>query len=498
MEPQATPAEVMAAALNCILKPEGMNRDNIHLLYVASRSVASGEPEPWPEPFAPRFYRFLSLAYASSDYEMLVQALRIVATLCHCEYLAMEMLLFESTAKGGDTTDGEFFPKFGFSVEHSPPDRLIILVQGLINCEIYIASQSLFHAAVLALEGLTFYSQGKKKVLLSGGLQTLSSTIKDLHADVDLFDMKKNDSDLALSLWETLSNIITYRFSRALALDNGEKVLEQCAAMLSDPLRHSLVTCLRSSHTYAVTSCILPCLLESELFYRRFAEDEQAISSLLNVAISGRDAGSRAALLSLLVLSIDTADPDIVMKLALHGEVGEEAERAQAAAEAAFDEFRSRSPSPMRRLYSTKALLSTAAEERCETVLSVLRSLLDHEVYVDISYSLEDIFVSRHKFTDIFYSQKGALAAEIEDVRETIKDLLFSLCIDEGGNSLKEHYGSANQAKTAPRPGGLAAVRSVPRPGAQSRLETRSTGKKPSAFRKVAEHMSIDFSKTLF
>lgn len=498
MEPQATPAEAMAAALNCILKPEGMNRDNIHLLYVASRSVASGEPEPWPEPFAPRFYRFLSLAYASSDYEMLVQALRIVATLCHCEYLAMEMLLFESTAKGGDTTDGEFFPKFGFSVEHSPPDRLIILVQGLINCEIYIASQSLFHAAVLALEGLTFYSQGKKKVLLSGGLQTLSSTIKDLHADVDLFDMKKNDSDLALSLWETLSNIITYRFSRALALDNGEKVLEQCAAMLSDPLRHSLVTCLRSSHTYAVTSCILPCLLESELFYRRFAEDEQAISSLLNVAISGRDAGSRAALLSLLVLSIDTADPDIVMKLALHGEVGEEAERAQAAAEAAFDEFRSRSPSPMRRLYSTKALLSTAAEERCETVLSVLRSLLDHEVYVDISYSLEDIFVSRHKFTDIFYSQKGALAAEIEDVRETIKDLLFSLCIDEGGNSLKEHYGSANQAKTAPRPGGLAAVRSVPRPGAQSRLETRSTGKKPSAFRKVAEHMSIDFSKTLF
>lgn len=498
MEPPVTLAEALATALDGVLNPGGMSPANIHSLYVASRSVISSGFESWSEPFAPKFYRFLTLAYALSDYEMLIQALRIVATLCHCERFAMEMLLFESTIEDGSPADDNFFPSFGFLAKHSPSDRLVILIQGLISHEVYDANQSLFHAAVLALEGLTFYSQGKKKVLLSGGLQTVSSVVKDLHTEADFFDMKGGTSDLALSLWETLSNIITYRFARALALDSGEKVLEQCAAMLSEPLRRSLVTSLRSSHTYVITSCILPCLLESELFYKHFAEDEQAISSLLNVAISGRDAGSRAALLSLLVLSIDTADPGIVTKLALHGEVGEEAERAQAAAEAAFDEFRSRSPSPMRRLYSTKALLSTAAEERCETVLSVLQSLLDHGVYVDISYSLGDLLTTRNRFIDVFYSQKGLLSTEIDNMRETIKDLLFSLCIDEAGNSLKDQYGSATQAKTAPRPGGPTAIRSVPRPGAQSRLEARSTGKKPSAFRKVAEHMSIDLSKTLF
>lgn len=498
MEPQAIPAEALSASLNRVLKPEGLTIDNIHLLYLASRSVASKESESWSEPFAPKFYRFLSLSYASSDYEILIQTLRVVATLCHCEYLAMEMLLFESTTEGIDSTNNEFFPEFGFSVKHSPSDRLIILIQGLINYEVYNASQSLFHAAVLALEGLTFYSQGKKKVLLSGGLQTMSSTIRDLHTEIGFFDMKKTDSDLALSLWETLSNIITYRFARALALDNGDKILEQCATMLSDPLCHSLVTCLKSSHTYAITSCILPCLLESEFFYKHLAEDEQAITSLLNIAVSGRDAGNRAALLSLLVLSIDTADPNIVTKMALHGEVGEEAERAQAAAEAAFNEFRSRSPSPMRKLYNTKALLSTTAEERCEVILSVLHSLLSHEAYINISRTLEEILVNRYKVNDIFYGKKDALTAEIEYIRETVKDLLFSLCIDEAGNSLKDQYGSTNQAKSVPRSGGLAAIRSVPRPGAQSRLETRSTGKKPSAFRKAAEHMSIDLSKTLF
>ena len=498
MEPPTTPAETLAAALDSALEPGELVLANMHSLYVASRSVASSGPEPWSEPFAPKFYKLLTLAYASSDYEILTQALRIVATLCHCEYLAIELLQFESTVEDEDCTDCGFFPKFGFLAAHSPSDRLIILVQGLVNREIYHVDRSLFHAAVLALEGLTFYSHGKKKVLLSGGLQTMASVIKDLHVEANLFDMQGSDNDIALSLWETLSNIITYRFARALALDNGEKAIEQCAVMLSEPLRHSLVTSIRSSYTYAITSCILPCLLESERFYQHIAENEQVISSLLSVAISGRDAGSRAALLSLLVLSIDTADPNIVTKVALHGEVGEEAEGAQAAAEAAFDEFRSRSPSPMRRLYSTKALLSAAAEERCEAILSVLQSLLGHEVYVDISYLLEDFLTTRDKFTDIFYSQKGVLNAEIEEIRETIKDLLFSLCIDDAGNSLKEHYGNANQARTAPRPGGPAAVRSVPRPGAQSRLEIRSTGKKPGAFRRVAEHMSIDLSKTLF
>lgn len=467
-----------------------------------------------PEGVSEGIYAVGSAVFALQEEPAVLAAfLRLIALSCHCESLAgallgyggqpttfgltVEPVLdFDAPGRGDEEKEGKmtFFEGFGFGREHTPPDRLIYLILGLVDYELYKLNPGLFMTAILALEGLSFYLQGKKRILFAGGLEVLTDVIWELHEHENRFtyrDVERVESgeDLTLPLLETLSNLMTYRLCRVICTPENEKILVRSAEKLRVPLFRALETCRLDRHAYAIALCILPCLLEASDFYGELKEREDLIEKLLRIGVSGEGSGAKPALLACLILTVDCRTRDPVVKIALHGEVGAEAAQAQAIAEENF--VKSASPSPGRKLGIEKAVMEPETEERCNTILKLLKGLLDTSLYIDLERALQRVHLEGDAYNALFSALHQADLSAIRELQEQSLPLLDGLLPDTDS---PVHVGGP---RSAPRLGPIG-VGSATRSGAQSRLGALTTGRRGIAVRPGACKAPINLAKNVF
>ncbi|TNJ26772.1 hypothetical protein GMRT_10159 [Giardia muris] len=465
-----------------------------------------------PEGVSEGIYALGSMVFAIQEESTILAAfLRLVALSCHCESLAGALLGFggqpttygltvepvmDFDALDQEKKDGEqgFFDGFGFGREYSPPDRLIYLILGLVDYELYKHNPGLFMTAILALEGLSFYLQGKKRILFAGGLEVLTDVICELHEhegcfDYRVFERLDGGDDLTLPLLETLSNLMTYRLCRVICTQENEKILVRSAERLQEPLFQALGTCRLDRHAYAITLCILPCLLEASTFYGGLKEREDLIEKLLRIGVSGEGSGAKPALLACLILTVDCRTRNPVVKIALHGEVGAEAAKAQALAEENF--IKSASPSPGRKLGIEKAVMEPETEERCNLILKLLKGLLDTSLYIDLERAIQYAHLERDAFNTLFFTLHEAELSTIREIQDQSLPLLDGLLPDSDS---PVHIGAP---RSAPRLGPIGAG-SATRSGAQSRLGALTTGRRGIAVRPGACKAPINLAKNVF
>lgn len=397
-------------------------------------------------------YDLLSSIFTLDHYNYLLYALKLIAIVSHVSNLATMLLDFVPPAftLGGDdsTLDTEsnrlYFQIYDFAAEVEPPDRLVYLILSLLTIEIYDFNPVLFNAALLALEGLTFYVRGKKRALLNGGLDVLPDVIKDLSLRCNMFDFSApaaNDSrgSVAVTLLETLTNILTYKMCRIVYVyDGSQKLIERVADNLGDILMRALVTAQSTEQSNALIACIMACVIESDRFYNTLRVSKPAIEKILNICISGSSAGSRCAILlaQLLLLGYDKS-----LELGANTPSGSDS-------------------APMQRMLS--AGLSDSLKANADRAMLLLSQLARQQESVERDILVHDTQISDRAFYDSYYERLDAINEEISQIRDTYRGLVQDVI-----------YAGVQSCKQSGKTPGSSAARS----GATARLGYASTGR---------------------
>lgn len=222
-----------------------------------------------------------------------------------------------------------YFQTFSFPESVSPAQRLAYLIVGLVTPEVYQFSRQLFHAAVLAIEGLTFHPLGRRLFSLCGAAEALAECVGWLHESCAGYDFTAPRSEaraaldpspsqegaspppppvadevISLSLLETLSNILSLRSIRLMSPVSGFRIVDSCSSRMRPALVRALQTSQTASQYFAVLSCLLPCCLESRQLFDAVCADEGCVHSIVRAVECGPDGGATFACILLLLMVI--------------------------------------------------------------------------------------------------------------------------------------------------------------------------------------------------